>query len=75
MPDAMAVDGGVHKIYLNGVYVGSGESNESNESNEIARLSDATQTVTVHLRNLSMARLIRFVRVEPVSGLWRIMNC
>lgn len=56
MPEAMILAGGVHKIYLNGVYIGSGVSDETIE---IGRLSEGIQTVRVHLRNLSMARLIR----------------
>ena len=55
-PDPLALEGGVHKIYLNGVYVGSGVSNDLLE---VPRLSEGIQTVKVHLRNLSLARLIR----------------
>ncbi|MBI5387654.1 MAG: LEA type 2 family protein [Verrucomicrobia bacterium] len=54
--EPLGLEGGVHKIYLNGVYVGSGVSNDTLD---IPRLSEGVQTVRVHLRNLSMARLIR----------------
>ena len=56
MPQPLDVEGGVHKIYLNGVFVGSGVSDEVTA---IPRLAEGLQTVHVHLRNLSMARLIR----------------
>ena len=46
----------MHKIYLNGVFVGSGVSDEITS---IPRLSEGLQTVRVRLRNLSMAKLIR----------------
>lgn len=55
-PLPLATDGSVHKIYLNEVYIGSGVSNEPLE---LPRLSEGTQTVRVHLRNLSVARLVR----------------
>ena len=55
-PVSLLTEGSVHKIYLNEVYVGSGVSNESLD---LPRLSEGTQTVRVHLRNLSMAGLIR----------------
>jgi len=54
-PNALRLEGGVHKIYLNGAYVGSGVSNESLE---VARLSEGLQDVRVHLRNLAVARLV-----------------
>lgn len=56
MPEPITVDGAVHKIYLNSTYVGEGLSNERLE---IPRLSSATQSVTVHLRNVSMLSKLR----------------
>jgi LEA14-like dessication related protein len=53
--DPLGIEGGVHKIYLDGVYIGSGVCNETLE---IPRLAEGLQTVRVHLGNLSMARLI-----------------
>jgi LEA14-like dessication related protein len=56
MPQPLGIEGSVHKIYLNGVYIGSGVSDEVTQ---IPRLAEGQQNVRVHLRNLSMARLIR----------------
>ena len=56
LPEALVVDGAVHKVYLNGTYIGEGLSNERLE---IPRLSTATQNVTVHLRNISMLTKLR----------------
>jgi len=60
-PDPLVVDGAVHKILLNGRYLGKGLSNERVE---IPRLSSTTHTVTVHLRNFAMAARIH----ELVEG-------
>ena len=57
-PESLHLDGGVHKIYLEGMYVGEGLSNESVE---IPRLSSGTQVVEVHLNNLLMA-----TRLKPI---------
>ena len=58
LPEAMIVNGAVHKIYLNGTYVGEGLSNERVA---IERLSTRTQNVTVYLRNISMLTKIRSI--------------
>ena len=52
-PVAVALDGGAHKIYLNGVYVGQGLSNERVE---VPRLATTTQQVTVNLSAFRLAR-------------------
>jgi LEA14-like dessication related protein len=52
-PTAIALDGGAHKIYLNGVYVGQGLSNERVE---VPRLATTTQQVTVNLSTFRLAR-------------------
>lgn len=52
------LEGGVHKFYLGGVYIGQGLSNEHLA---VPRLASVTQQVTVHLRNLALAR-----RVKPM---------
>jgi len=52
-PTPLVLEGGVHKIYLNGTYVGQGLSNERVE---IPRLGTTTQTLTVHLKNFTLAR-------------------
>ena len=55
-PEALAVQGAVHKIYLNGLFVGEGLSDEAVT---VPRLGTATQTVTVHLSHLLLATRIR----------------
>ena len=56
LPEPIVMNGAVHKIYLNGTYVGEGLSNERLE---IPRLSKATQNVTVYLRNVTMLAKLR----------------
>jgi LEA14-like dessication related protein len=55
-PETLVLDGGVHKIYLNGIYVGEGLSNQRVE---IQRLSSVAHPVEVHLSNLRLATRIR----------------
>jgi LEA14-like dessication related protein len=57
-PEAMQLDGGVHKIYVNGLYVGEGLNGDPLE---LPRLGTATQDVTVHLNNIRMA-----TRIKPI---------
>jgi LEA14-like dessication related protein len=57
-PEDLRLDGGVHKFYLDGRYVGEGLSNERVP---VPRLSSVTQDVTVHLRNISVA-----TRIKPI---------
>jgi LEA14-like dessication related protein len=57
-PEPLILNGGTHKIYLNGLYVGEGLSNEEIS---LPRLATATQVVTVHLSNLRLA-----TRVKPL---------
>ena len=57
-PDPVTLTGGVHKFYLDGLFLGEGLSNQSVT---LERLSSATQDITVHLRNLSLAR-----RLKPI---------
>jgi LEA14-like dessication related protein len=52
-PDAVTLDGGAHKLYLNGVYVGQGLNNERVE---VPRLATTTQQVTVNLSAFRLAR-------------------
>ena len=54
--EPFAVEGGVHKIYLNGLYIGQGLSNGLLE---VPRLDSVTQTVTTHLQNLRLLTRIR----------------
>lgn len=57
-PEPLSLTGSSHKIYLNNLYVGQGLCNEPLE---IPRLATATQRVTVHLSNLSMATRIKTI--------------
>lgn len=57
-PAPMRFTGGAHKIYINGLYVGSGLSSESVE---VPRLASVTQQITVHLSNLALATRIKAV--------------
>jgi len=52
----LSLEGAVHRIYLNGHFIGSGVSNETAE---IPRLSEGLHRVKVRLRNLSMIRQVR----------------
>ena len=56
LPEPVVMNGAVHKIYLNGTFVGEGLSNERIE---VSRLGTATQNVTVHLRNVTMLTKLR----------------
>jgi LEA14-like dessication related protein len=57
-PEPVRITGGVHKIYLNGLYVGKGLSSDALE---IPRLTTSTQAVVVHLNNIALA-----TRVKPM---------
>lgn len=54
-PNDITVSGAVHKIYLNGTYVGQGLSSESVT---VPRLSTTTQNITVHLKNFTVLRKV-----------------
>jgi LEA14-like dessication related protein len=69
-PEPLILEGGVHKIYLNGIYVGEGLSNQNLE---VPRLSSAVQTVVVHLNNLRLATRIKPV-IESQSFDYRISS-
>ncbi len=51
-PEALTVEGGRHRIYLNGIYIGEGLNNETVE---VPRLGTTTQHLTVYLSTLRMA--------------------
>jgi LEA14-like dessication related protein len=55
-PEAVVLNGGAFKIYLNGLFVGDGVSNERID---LPRLASGTMTVSVHLSNLRLATRIR----------------
>ena len=52
----MKLDGGVHKIYLDGRFIGKGLTGDPIE---IPRFASVTQPVKVYLRNLTMASRIK----------------
>jgi hypothetical protein len=64
----MKFTGAAHRIYLNGLYVGSGFSSEPVQ---VPRLGSVTQPVTVHLSNLVLATRIKSV-IESKSFSYRI---
>lgn len=66
----LVLEGGVHKIYLNGLYIGSGLSNETIE---VPRLSSITQTVTTHLQNLRMITRLRGI-IDSQRADYRIVS-
>jgi LEA14-like dessication related protein len=57
-PEPLEIEGGVHKIYLDGSYIGKGMSNQAMT---VDRLSTGIQEATVYLRNLKLAGRIRSV--------------
>ena len=57
-PEPVHLTGGVHKIYLNGLYVGKGLSSDPLD---VPRLGTTTQEVIVHLNNIALA-----TRVKPI---------
>lgn len=69
-PEPFLMEGGEHKIYLNGHYVGKGLSNTAVV---VPRLSSVTQPIEVYLRNLSMAARIKTI-LESKSMDYRIKS-
>lgn len=69
-PEPMQLNGGVHKIYVNGLYVGEGLNGDSLN---LPRLGTATQDVTVHLNNIRMATRIKPI-IEGQSFDYRIKS-
>jgi LEA14-like dessication related protein len=69
-PDALALDGAVHKIYFDGRLIGTGLSGERLE---VPRLASGTQTVSVHLRNITMALRFRSI-VESESVEYKVTS-
>lgn len=57
-PAPWQMNGSVHKIYLNGLYVGKGMSDQSVT---VPRLGTVTNNLTVHLSNLALATRIKSV--------------
>lgn len=55
-PAPLKLEGAVHKLYLNGSYIGHGTVSESTE---VPRLGTTTQTAKVFLSNLTLVRRLR----------------
>lgn len=54
-PQPLTLAGGAHRLYLNGSYVGRAVTNERVT---VPELGTVTQTVTVHLENLTLIRKV-----------------
>lgn len=57
-PEPIAVKGAVHKLYVNGDYLGKGMTGDATE---VPAFGTAVQTVRIHLRNLNMAGRFRAI--------------
>jgi LEA14-like dessication related protein len=69
-PEPVRLTGGVHKIYMNGLYVGKGLSSEALE---LPRLGTAMQDVTVHLSNIALATRLKPI-IESQSFDYRVQS-
>lgn len=69
-PEAVQIHGEVHKIYLNGLYLGKGLSDATVE---VPRLGTLTHEITVHLSNLALATRIKSI-IETKSFEYRIVS-
>lgn len=67
-PQPVQLEGEVHKIYLNGLYLGKGLSDQAVE---VPRLSTITHEVKVHLSNLALVTRIKSI-IESKSFEYRI---
>lgn len=68
--EAVQLNGEVHKIYLNDLYLGKGLSDEKVE---VPRLGTVTHEVKVHLSNLALATRIKSI-IETKSFEYRIVS-
>ncbi len=69
-PQPIEINGSVHKIYINDLYVGKGLSDEIVT---VPRLSTITNNVTVHLSNIALATRVKSV-IESKSFDYRIQS-
>lgn len=67
-PQPVPIEGEVHKIYLNGVYLGKGLSDEKLE---VPRLATVTHEVKVHLSNLALVTRFKSI-IETKTFEYRI---
>ncbi len=64
------ITGEVHKIYLNGLYVGKGLSDQTRD---LLRLSTTTHDVTVHLSNIALVTRLKPI-IESKSFEYRVAS-
>lgn len=57
-PEPLVLQGGVHRLFVNGIRLGQGMTGESIE---VPRFGSMTQAVSVHLSNLRMVSRIRSI--------------
>ena len=69
-PAPVKFSGGVHKIYLNGLYVGAGLVDQALE---VPRLGSVTHDVTVHLSNLALVTRFKAI-IEAKSFEYKIKS-
>lgn len=69
-PQPVELNGSVHKIFLNGLYIGKGLSDSAVT---VPRLSTVTNDVTVHLNNLALATRFKAV-IEAKRFDYRIQS-
>ncbi|MCP4200524.1 MAG: LEA type 2 family protein [bacterium] len=62
-PDPLRINGGVFRLYLNGVKVGKALTSESVE---VPRLGTATQRVALHVNNVALISRLASLLEEPV---------
>lgn len=62
-PEPVRVEGGVYKLYLDGVRVGKGLSDARLE---LPRLGSTTDRVTVHINNVAVATRLAAILKQPV---------
>lgn len=59
----ITVDGGSHKLYLNGHYIGQGLTDENTI---VPRLGTATQSVSINVQNLRVAPILRELAAKQI---------
>lgn len=64
------ITGAVHKIYLNGLYLGKGLSDQTLD---VPRLGTMTNDVTVHLSNLALVTRLKSI-IESKSFEYRVIS-
>jgi LEA14-like dessication related protein len=62
-PDPLRINGGVFRLYLNGIKVGKALTSESIE---VPRLGTATQRVALHVNNVALIGRLASLMKEPI---------